>query len=84
MVGSRFDDHYTYDLTMGSATITENSGSNHFDLDKLVLTDQTQSDVTIGRSPGDDLQITLSDGDVITVVDHFLGGFARIGADRLL
>ena len=72
--GTNHNETYSYDLTMGSATITENSGRNHFDLDKLVLTDQTQSDVTIGRSPGDDLQITLSDGDVITVVDHFLGG----------
>ncbi|WP_377194392.1 calcium-binding protein [Ruegeria meonggei] len=72
--GSSFADTYVYRLGDGNDTINDSSayGSEN---DKLILTDVSAADVTFSQSPGQDLVITLSNGETITVTDHFKDGF---------
>ncbi|XDA98361.1 calcium-binding protein [Sulfitobacter sp. LCG007] len=49
-------------------SIQEDSYSNH---DRLIFTDVNADDVTFAQNAGDDLVITMSNGETITILDHF-------------
>ncbi|MEM6496260.1 MAG: calcium-binding protein, partial [Pseudomonadota bacterium] len=82
VLGSFYAEHYEYALGDGSATITDYKGnwqSGWWLDDKLTFTDLNANDVTFVHAGGDDLTITMSDGAVLTIVDHFAySGFNQI------
>ena len=66
--GTKFADDYLHNLGDGSYTIEDNnSGST---IDRLTL-DVNADNVTFRANAGDDLEITFSNGEIITVKDHF-------------
>ena len=74
VVGSSYAEGYVHSLGDGSYTITDYSsyaGEN----DKLTFTDVNASDVTFLPNADKDLVITLSNGETITIIDHFTGNF---------
>ncbi|MDC0657825.1 calcium-binding protein, partial [Leisingera sp. SS27] len=62
-------DTYLYSLGDGNDVIADRSGQNVND--RLVFTDVNAEDVTFSQNAGKDLVITLSNGDTVTVTDHF-------------
>lgn len=70
VIGGSFEDTYTHISGDGSYTIEDKYSSSSVK-DRLVLSDQTLADVTFGKGPDNDLIITLSNGEVITIKKHF-------------
>ncbi|MBO9399165.1 calcium-binding protein, partial [Shimia sp. R9_2] len=62
-------DTYRYTLGDGNDVITDFSYFS--DNDRIVLTDQDAADVTFLQNDDHDLVITMSNGDTLTVIDHF-------------
>lgn len=81
VTGTAKAEHYEYALGDGSVTIYDEkrnySSGSHLD-DRLIFSDLNASDLFFSRSLGDDLRISLSDGSVITIVDHFRSSFYRV------
>ncbi|MEW2918033.1 calcium-binding protein [Ruegeria sp. ANG10] len=71
VVGSSKVDNYVHTLGDGSYTISDGTGAS-FVKDKLTFTDVNADDVTFSQNAGQDLVIALSNGETITVADHFL------------
>ncbi|MFG5379674.1 calcium-binding protein [Yoonia sp. R2-816] len=69
--GGAGEDTYRYSLGDGNDTIDDYSYSST-ESDRLVFTDQNTSDVSFLRNAGGDLVVTVSNGDTVTVTDHFL------------
>ena len=69
--GSEFADVYTHTLGDGSYTIDDLSYGSA--LDQLVFVGVNADDVTFSMNAGLDLVITLSNGETITITDHFDG-----------
>ncbi|USG59738.1 M10 family metallopeptidase C-terminal domain-containing protein [Sneathiella marina] len=67
--GSLFVENYRHSLGDGSYSIIEYSISGH---DRLIFTDVNMDDVTFSQNTGKDLIITLSNGEAVTIIDHFL------------
>jgi VCBS repeat-containing protein len=72
VAGGTGSDTYSYELGDGSDTITEASGTPA-DTDTLVFQDVVASEVTFRKS-GNDTQIVLSDGSIITLKGQQSGG----------
>lgn len=69
VLGTEFGETYFHTSGDGSYMITDHDYGGH--TDRLVLTDMNISDVTFSQTSGEDLVITLSNGEVITVKDYF-------------
>ncbi|WP_195822607.1 calcium-binding protein [Roseobacter sp. MH60115] len=69
VVGTEEVENYFHALGDGSYTITESSATNH---DRLTFTDLNVDDVTFANTLDDDLVITMSNGETVTIVNHFL------------
>ncbi|UWQ79044.1 M10 family metallopeptidase C-terminal domain-containing protein [Leisingera sp. S132] len=67
--GGNGADTYLYSLGDGDDVITDRSSQNLDD--RLVFTDVHVDDVTFSQNAGKDLVITLSNGETVTVTDHF-------------
>ena len=72
LTGGAGSDQYSYEFGDGSDTITEKTATPA-DTDELVFQDLVASDVTF-RKHGNDTEILLSDGSVITLKDQQAGG----------
>lgn len=72
LTGGSGSDQYSYEFGDGSDTVTEKSGTPG-DNDTLVFQDLSSSDVTFQKH-GNDTEILLSDGSVITLKDQQTGG----------
>ncbi|MFO6466238.1 calcium-binding protein [Jannaschia sp. KMU-145] len=66
VIGSYLGETYFHAAGDGSYTITDYRSSG----DKLIFTDLTSDDAVFGRA-GDDLTLTLSSGDIVTIYEHF-------------
>ncbi len=73
LIGGTGADTYIYSLGDGSDTIKDYSTRSEDD--RLVFTDVNADDVTFSQNSGKDLIITLSNGDTITITDHFDNGW---------
>ncbi|XDA98360.1 Ig-like domain-containing protein [Sulfitobacter sp. LCG007] len=67
-------DVYYHTIGNGSYSIQDLSYDASVN-DRLVFTDQNASDVTFVQNAGEDLLITTSAGEVITIIDHFDGTY---------
>lgn len=67
--GTDFAEVYTHNLGDGSYTIVDND--NNHRTDRLIFEDVTEDDVTFASNDGEDLIITLQNGERVTVEDHF-------------
>lgn len=72
LTGGSGSDQYSYEFGDGSDTVTEASGTPG-DTDILVFQDLTSSEVTIQKH-GNDTEILLGDGSVITLKNQQTGG----------
>ncbi|NNY48045.1 MULTISPECIES: calcium-binding protein [unclassified Roseobacter] len=63
-------DNYAHVLGDGSYTITDESSSPST-IDRLTFLDVTATDVAFSQNAGGDLVITLSNGETVTITDHF-------------
>jgi len=70
VIGSEHAETYTHTVGDGSYTITDRSYVSAA-VDTFVFTDVNAADVTFTQNAGQDLVMTLTDGEEITVVDHF-------------
>ncbi|WP_170566492.1 calcium-binding protein, partial [Ruegeria atlantica] len=66
-------DTYIYRLGDGNDVISDFSGRN--ENDRLVFADVNADDVSFSHNAGQDLVITLSNGDTVTVTDHFRNAY---------
>ncbi|WP_302478205.1 BapA/Bap/LapF family prefix-like domain-containing protein, partial [Ruegeria arenilitoris] len=73
LIGGTGADTYIYSLGDGSDTIKDYSTRSEDD--RLIFTDLNADDVTFSQNSGKDLIITLSNGDTITITDHFDNGW---------
>ena len=69
VIGTENDEAYTHALGDGSYSITDYD--RYHGNDRLKFTDVNADDVTFSRNAGQDLVITLSNGEIITIIDHF-------------
>ncbi|WP_302479642.1 calcium-binding protein, partial [Ruegeria arenilitoris] len=76
LIGGTGADTYIYSLGDGSDTIKDYSTRSEDD--RLVFTDVNADDVSFSQNSGKDLIITLSNGDTVTVTDHFDGGWENM------
>ena len=67
-------DTYFYALGDGFDTITDYSISSLID-DRLILSDLNAAQVSFSQNAGEDLVITMSNGETITITDHFDGTY---------
>ncbi|NNW63680.1 MULTISPECIES: calcium-binding protein, partial [unclassified Roseobacter] len=70
VTGTRFPENYIHSLGDGSYTITDESSSPST-IDRLTFLDVTATDVAFSQNAGGDLVITLSNGETVTITDHF-------------
>ncbi|WP_170547149.1 calcium-binding protein [Ruegeria arenilitoris] len=68
--GSGYEETYYHTLGDGSYTISD-KGSYSSYIDTLVFMDVNADDVTFSQNAGKDLVITLSNGEAVTIKDHF-------------
>ncbi|WP_282154377.1 calcium-binding protein, partial [Ruegeria atlantica] len=61
----------TYEHTMGDGSYVISDWDNNHRTDRLVFTDVNADDVRFASNSGEDLVITLSNGERIRIVDHF-------------
>ncbi|UWR87835.1 calcium-binding protein [Phaeobacter inhibens] len=69
VIGSDFAETYTHDLGDGSYRISD--WDNNGRVDKLVFSDVNAGDVSFASTSGEDLVITLSNGERVTIANHF-------------
>ncbi|WP_305851964.1 calcium-binding protein, partial [Ruegeria sp. HKCCD8929] len=73
VTGSRYEENYQHAQGDGSYTIYDSSDRSHY-IDTFTFTDVNAEDVTFSQNAGQDLVMTLSNGETITIIDHFRGG----------
>ncbi|KZL23318.1 Hemolysin, plasmid [Pseudovibrio sp. WM33] len=71
VVGTDYAEIYTHTLGDGSYRISDLDHDKR--TDRLVFTDVNADDASFAANSGDDLVITLSNGEQITIIDHFAG-----------
>ncbi|MBW3245451.1 hypothetical protein KUV57_22660 [Epibacterium sp. DP7N7-1] len=69
IVGTDFTESYSHSLGDGSYRISDFDNDGR--IDRLVFTDVVASDVSFASKGNEDLVITLSNGERVTVQDHF-------------
>jgi Ca2+-binding RTX toxin-like protein/predicted Fe-Mo cluster-binding NifX family protein len=69
VIGSDFAENYSHALGDGTYRISDYD--NNGVVDRLMFTDVNLIDVNFGSTSGEDLVITLSNGERITIADHF-------------
>lgn len=67
------DDVYNWGAGDGNDIILDNAAANDQTIDTIVFAGLNQTDVSIERSANDDLEVTLSSGETLTVRDQFRG-----------
>ncbi len=78
IIGGIFADTYVHTSGDGSYTIEDDYFSTSV-VDKLIFADRTLAEATFGRDASEDLIITLSNGEVVTIHKYFeLGNDFRI------
>ena len=73
VIGSAFAETFRHTLGDGSYTINDTAG--YFDgaaNDKLIFTNITSAQAKFAQNAGQDLIITLTNGEIITITDHFV------------
>ena len=81
VVGTTLSETYSHALGDGSYTIYDYStGSDR--ADRLNLTNVVASDVVFEQTPGADLAITFSNGEIVTIIDYFQQAFGRVRFDN--
>uniref|UniRef100_UPI0027397D79 calcium-binding protein n=1 Tax=Ruegeria sp. HKCCD8929 TaxID=2683006 RepID=UPI0027397D79 len=73
VTGSRYEENYQHALGDGSYTIYDYSNRSHY-IDHFTFTDVAAADVTFSQNSGQDLVMTLGNGETITIIDHFRDG----------
>ena len=69
VLGSQQSENYKHTIGDGSYTITDRDDYNDSGADSLVFTDVNVSDVTFSQNAGNDLVMTLANGETVTIVD---------------
>ena len=72
--GTGLVENYSHTLGDGSYTLYDYANSGTVNVDRLTFVDQLAGDVTIAHLANDDMTLTLSNGEVITVIDQDRGG----------
>ena len=70
VLGSQFSENYIHSTGDGSYTISD-YGVGSFSTDRLTFTDVTVADASFEHTLTGDLEITLANGEQVTILDHF-------------
>ena len=74
VLGSVYAENYVHTAGDGSYTILDEDQHGRNGTDRLVFTDADAADAAFSRTSGDDLVMTLANGETITVIDQFAWG----------
>ncbi|WP_371171725.1 calcium-binding protein [Aliiroseovarius sp. 2305UL8-7] len=69
--GTEYAENYTHALGDGSYVITDYDPSNNSGVDTLTFTDVASGDALFSQGATNDLVITLSNGETVTINNHF-------------
>ncbi len=76
--GTVFDDYYAYELGDGSYTILERDAFGRGSFDQMEFVDLNANQMTFVINAGDDLVMTMVNGNVITVNDYAFSAYHQI------
>ena len=74
LTGSYQNDIFIYSKGSGSDTIIDRDYTQNWEVDRLIFSDISAYEASFSRNAGNDLVITLEDGETVTVVGHFDNG----------